>query len=359
MTRADGQILVLAHDAGGAELLAALLKAEGGGLDWTALTLAGAPAEAIFRRAGLPVLALPDAGQCAAQCAARLRATPWAAALYNPGWGEFPQGLVRRELLGRIPCAAVLDSWSDYRERFGHPEKDWERGLPDAIALCDPRALALAGELGLPRLARLRNRHLEAVLERIAARGRHCSAMTEGDLLFLSQTTADPGMNADGNGRFVYAGAHEGRVLADLLAHGPELLRRFGAARLRIRLHPSETACRHLDLLGRSGLPFAVEQARQADLVDSILAAQAVIGINTMALYTAWLCGRPTASLLPETALGRVLPLPPELLFANAAELLAADLAAMRPSAPDTFADAGLNDLLNLLRAGAPGRTPE
>lgn len=349
MTGADGQILVLAHDAGGAELLAALLKAEGGGLAWTALTLAGAPAETIFRRAGLPVLALADA----AQCAAHLRATPWAAALYNPGWGAFPQGLVERELLGRVPCAAVLDSWCDYLERFGHPVQGWERGLPDAIALCDGRALALAGELGLPRLARLRNRHLEALLERIAARGRHFSDMTEGDLLFLSQTTADPGISADGKGRFAYAGAHEGRVLADLLSHGPELLRRFDATRLRIRLHPSETACRHLDLLGHSGLPFAVEHARQADLVDSILAARAVIGINTMALYTAWLCGRPTASLLPEAALGRVLPLPPELLFANAAELLAASLAAMRPPAPDTFADAGLNDLLNLLQNGA------
>jgi hypothetical protein len=349
MTLSGDHILVLAHDAGGAELLASLLKADGAEFAWTAMTLAGAPAEAIFRRAGLPILALADA----AACEAHLRTISCNAALYNPGWGIFPQRLAERALLGRTPCAAVLDSWNDYRERFGHPAQDWERGLPDAIALCDPRALALARELRLPRLARLRNRHLEALLERIAARRQHFSSMRGGDLLFLSQTTADHGMSADGKGRFAYAGAHEGRVLADLLAHGPKFLQRFGTERLRIRLHPSETICRHLDMLVQSGLPFTIEQAGQADLVDSILSARAVIGINTMALYTAWLCGRPTASLLPDAALGRVLPLPPELLFPDAAALLRHSPAAMPPPRPETFADAGLTDLLNLLLHGA------
>ena len=363
------RILALIHDAGGAELFASLLRREQG-FAWSALTLAGAPAEAIFRRAGLGGLLHVCANQedCAAVVDAACINTAqhgnsgFDAVLYNPGWGPFPQRLVERCVLGRTPCVAVLDSWSDYRERFGHPDRGWEHNLPDAVATCDDRALALARELGLPRLARLRNHHFESLLERIAARKEQAPAQGR-DLLFLSQTTADPAMSANGHGRFVYAGALEEQVLQDLLAQGEAVCARYGVTGLRLRLHPSETACRHLDLLRASGLPFTVEQASQADLVDSILAAKAVVGINTMALFTAFLCGRPTASILPNPSLGRVLPLPPELLHASVAQWLRSPRETSTTNAAPlgTFPDAGLAALLNHLppaRSGADRALP-
>lgn len=358
------RILALIHDAGGAELFATLLRREGG-FAWTALTLAGSPAEAIFRRAGLDgllhVRKTPE--ECAAFIdAAQNRDNGFDAALYNPGWGPFPQRLVERSVLGRIPCAAVLDSWNDYRERFGHPGQGWEQNLPDAVAVCDGRALTLARELGLPGLARLRNHHFEDLLERIAARRGQAPAQGQ-DLLFLSQTTADSGMSANGHGRFVYAGALEGQVLRDVLAQREALTARYGITGLRLRLHPSETVCRHLDLLREGGLPFTVEQALQTDLVDSVLAARAVVGINTMALFTAFLCGRATASILPDPALGRVLPLPPELLHPSVAQWLRSPRETSTKDAPplDTFPDAGLDSLLNHLppaRSGADRALP-
>lgn len=355
------RILILAHDAGGAEVLAALLRREGCCCAWTVLTLAGSPAESAFGQACADADGRLQVLESQAACAAFVRAAQagpeaFDAALYNPGWGPFPQRLVEDGLLGRVPCAAVLDSWSDYRERFGYPDEGWERGLPERIALGDGRALALARELGLPRLARLRNHHMEGLLERIAAR-RLLSPPPGGDLLFLSQTTADPGMSANGNGRFVYAGGLEAQVLAELLARREDLAARFGVSALRLRLHPSETRCRHLDLLEQGGLPYRVERAQEADLVDSVLAARLVVGLNTMALFTAFLCGRPTASILPDPALGRVLPLPPGLLHASVAALLRSPGESSTTESPplELFPDAGLADLLNQLLPGQAG----
>lgn len=302
------KILVLANDAGGAAILSSLVRAERSGYDWTVIAPAGSPASRIFRDEDVQGrLLICEAGKLSPDFLASLGA---GLILFNPGWNQFPRDAIAGMNAAGARKVAVLDHWMDNRERFGFPAEGWRRNLPDFIAVTDSRAYQLAKAEGLPCLLKLKNYLVHDQLQRFAEIDRERRGKPDA-LLFLSQTVAAT-QNVDSGG-FTYIGENEEQVARSLFERFDALAVRFGVTRLKIRLHPAESQFRFAALAHENPqVPFEVELAHDRELLESIAGARLVVGMNSMALYTAYICGRPAVSVIPGPGIRCTLPLPAE-----------------------------------------------
>ncbi|PIT93554.1 hypothetical protein COU00_03730, partial [Candidatus Falkowbacteria bacterium CG10_big_fil_rev_8_21_14_0_10_43_11] len=132
-------VITVCHDAGGAEIISAYVKANNSKAKFVCLALG--PARKIFLRKKLGDLLiskkfdaeiifkkfLPDF---------LLTGTSWASGI------EFKY-VKQAKKLG-VKTAVYLDHWTNYRERFGYPRLGWENNLPEEIWVGDKYALELA-----------------------------------------------------------------------------------------------------------------------------------------------------------------------------------------------------------------------
>jgi hypothetical protein len=88
------------------------------------------------------------------------------------------------------------------------------------------------------------------------------------------------------------------------------MIRHAPARRLVVRLHPAEPRGKYDDLFARVGPAIDVRVSERATLLEDIAAVPIVIGIESMALVIAVLCGKKAISVFPD-ARGRCsLPFP-------------------------------------------------
>ena len=318
------EILVLANDAGGAELLSSLVAEEKDRHGWKVIVPAASPAQSIFEKKGLKGILSPwDPTAIKPENFSRyVENLVFDIVIYNPGWTAFPRVFVKDLHLGERKSVAVLDHWINYRERFGYPERGWQKTLPDFIAVCDGKAYDLASRRGLPSVVRIRNYHLCEQLEMFGRLPKE-KAANSGVLLFLSQTVGDALRKKDSKNGFRFIGDLERDVLEDIVENFEGLSSRFGIKKIKIRLHPSETGFKHTDILqADDAVTYELENSRDRDLLESIAGADLVVGMNSMALFTAYVCGKPSLSIIPGESLHCTLPLPPELCVNRISEVL-------------------------------------
>lgn len=318
------RILVTANDAGGAEMLAAMVVAERASYRWCLICRDDAPARRVYERCGLE------------QDLVVYRDTwpdlPHACdvALCNVGWRDVKDGMVDW-LRGTVPRnIGVLDNWVNYRERFGYPDPGWTDRLPHWMAACDGAAWSRARSLGFPRVARLRHYLLAGQL---AAWRRMGNPGPGTDLLWLSQIVQPRGGGALAGSPYQRYETAERNMLAQVMLRWPDVSARFGCSRLVIRRHPSAPAGLYEELGSDAQAPVHVEPPG-TDLLTSLVSSGTVLGFTSAALVTAWIVGRPAYSLVPEGPAGP-LPLP--------ACRFAPDVAGLLAETPDDGASATLD----------------
>lgn len=303
-------VAVVAHDAGAANHILAWLR--GSGADALLPSMAG-PALQVWRRerGDTPQLALE---QAVAGAQTVLTGTGWASDLEHEA-----RRLARRHGKHSI---AVLDHWTNYRERF---ERGGEQVLPDELWVSDAHALALARKL-FPAIPV--RQQPNAYLDGLVAEVRACEQAAAAAAAASAAGTAAAGSAAA-------AGSSAARVLyvlepirqawgelpepgefaaLDFFIAGLDRLELGPQVEIRLRPHPSDPSGKYDAWLARQnaippeGVTLALDGA--ATLAQALAWAGVVAGCQTYAMVVALAAGRRVASSVPPWAPPCVLPHP-------------------------------------------------
>ena len=249
--------MVVAHDAGGAELISSWLRRHP---EHKVSYRLDGPARAIFARK-LPGPFVEGGDHefvlCGSSVSSRLE-----------------RDAVRE---ARVRCAVWLDHWMNYPARFDE--------LPDELWVADEYAEAIAREtVPGPPVIVMGNPYLEDAAAEIAA-------LPAGDgTLYVTEPTSVAAERATGDP--LGWGYEERAALRAYLdtAPGP----------VRLRTHPSEPPGKYDE--------FGLEQSTGRSLAEDIAWASTVVGCDTMAMAVAVAAGRRVISVIPPG--GRELQLP-------------------------------------------------
>lgn len=266
-------VLVFAHDAGGAEVIAGYLKRRAGANDFR--VYAAGPAARTFLREGIVFARAPKAKDRIARIVSRHKDVSFL--LTATGW----MSGVERDALAvakenGIKTIVYLDSWNNYRERFGYPRASWQKRLPDELWVGDSSARVLAKSL-FPKTQKIRlvpNEYFRMIRVRYRALSR--SAPKPSAILFMSDAVAGTEQKLD-----------------ELIAHLDQTQKRL---RIIIRFHPADKRTRY-DSLIRKYSGTHIEKSNNADIVRDLIRARVVVGVETVALVAALAVGKKTISL--------------------------------------------------------------
>ncbi|HVK55668.1 MAG TPA: hypothetical protein VM532_11645 [Burkholderiales bacterium] len=286
-------LAVVAHDAGGANVIAALMTRHRDAFDW--LPVAAGPAVSIFTAAGFErVTQVPPDDE--EELVSVLATAKPKAVLTGTGW----QTLLERKAIHvarklKTPVASVLDHWVNYRQRFGFPG-DWLQNLPDAVLVGDRYAYAQACDDGFPRgrLVPVENPYLAGFLGNALQDPIDVRRSTDSlRVLFV----AEP-LNIQFAGETNRVAGVSELTVAEEIA---QVLSRLDlSASLVVRSHPSQPASRYAALLeSKHPIQIKLHDAVDCPLKDDIAAADVVVGVSSMALLVAAALGRPVIAYAP------------------------------------------------------------
>ncbi|MDC0156187.1 hypothetical protein OAK38_00330 [Verrucomicrobia bacterium] len=332
------RILVLANDAGGANLLKSLIYVEKDLASWTVSTPADSPASRILNELeDIDHLDLegPDP-------IAKIRSFRPDLVIFNPGWNSFPsEAIAGKDDLG-FPTAAILDHWIDYDKRLNEDDADF-------FIVCDKYAFKTASEASLSTILKLNNYHLI----NLAKLGDHYNGLAQSapDVLYISQTIGlhedfKSGIDYD----FTYHGLEEGKIIRQLLENFQDFSEQFQVTGIRFRLHPSETEFRHYQLVDKfPAIPTSIESSSSISLAESIANSRVVIGINSMAIYEAHLLGHPAFAIRPQPSTAINIPIPETQKLNRVTD---ADRNRLVTAEPNYYEEHPLHELLAIIRPG-------
>jgi hypothetical protein len=302
--RTKKKVLVVANDAGGAEIVSAYLLAKKEYI--SPHCIVRGPAARIFERKGLRkrILKTEDARGTLARF---------------PGISLVLTGTSARSALERdalraakergIRSAAYLDHWVGYRERFGYPRAGWRKTLPTELWVGDHFALRKARSLfgKKVRIRYVRNHFFDETITlyrraRMGARGRR-----NPTLMFVSQP------HSALRGPFA-KGTPDEIALLRRLCHRFALVPR--PPRILVRLHPAEKRRKYRNLARLFTHRLSIKESASASPWNEVARSSCIVGIDSMLLYLAALVGKKVVSISP-----RKLPFPPGSLITRVPSL--------------------------------------
>ncbi len=340
-------IIVILYDAGGAELLSSLVLNERASAHWKIAAPCDSPAYAILEKKNLLDLVTNDDINTLLNVPCPDRHTY---IFYSPGWNMDVTKSMRLAGENGYIRFSFLDHWIDYRERFGYPDADWQQSLPEHIVVSDSVAYKIASEYKFSGLLKLRNYHSLSQQEK-------CQELRARDyapcdtLLFISQTVHSPGENKN----FTYHGEDERKVLENIVLHLDFISECHNIKRINIRLHPSEKSYPNMDILQSvDNMEVSIEHSANRELLESISEASLVIGLNSMALFTAYTCGKPVVSIMPSDSAGTTLPLPDALCLHDSKDIcsISENQFCYNPDIIDFYPDILLENLFDHIDTG-------
>lgn len=270
-------LAVVCHDAGAANLIIAWLRCYAGELR---PCMAG-PARILWENA-FPENATFSLEDALDGAATLLSGTGWAS--------DIEHGARRLARTNGIRNIAVLDHWTNYRERF---ERDGELMLPDELWVADTDAEAEAWRCfpGLP-VRRLPNYYLERLVLDVATYHPAPACSDPRHILYVLEPVRQDWGRSGEPGEF--------QALAFFLESLPALGIDEGV-KIRLRPHPSDPPGKYDDWpLCHPNLDLAVEEG--GTLAEQIAWADWVVGCETFALVIAMQAGRIAVSVLPPWA---------------------------------------------------------
>lgn len=290
MTASPEICLIIAHDAGGAEVLSSYVRRTG----LRCLYVLQGPARKIFERklGNIETLPLDEA----------IRQADWV--LCGTSWQselEFDAIKLARALGKR--SVAFLDHWVNYRERF---ERKGELNLPDEIWVGDPIAAELAGKIfDLTPIRLVENPYFmdirEEVLTAPVVRSGNAKKLA---VLYVCEPVREHALRQHGDER--YWGYVEEDALRYFLANVSVLGK--PVERILIRPHPSEATNKYDWVKDEFDLPIVFGGAHT--LIEEIADSDVVAGCSSMAMVVGLLAGKRVISCIPPGGPRCVLPQP-------------------------------------------------
>ncbi len=266
-------VLVIAHDAGGGEIIAAYVKKHKGKINF--FSYVAGPAEKIFKREGLAYFSVPETRAGMKKLIGGLPSV--SCLLVGTGWMTHIEKIALEEAKrSGLTTKVYLESWSGYRERFGFPTKGWKKNLPDEIWIGDKYALALAKK-NFPKtnIRYIANEYFKNIRQRYNAKKNGGSSVSK--ILFLSN-----------------AAAGEEQVFQSLCEY---VLQKKISPIIRIRFHPADNRSRYNQIITNFKGVVRIELSHEKDIVRDFLQARTVIGTETVAMAGAVMAGIRTISV--------------------------------------------------------------
>ena len=282
-------IAAIAYDAGASELICAYIKAHQKSATWQIYAKKEEPFFSIATREKLQIRPLET-----------FTFKGIDALFIGTGWkvGEILHH-IREAKKCHIPTFAFLDHWSNYKKRFGYPDERWRENLPDFIVVSDDRAFDLAKKLDFDNIIQIKNYYLSKQIDNLPL------VESNKQLLFLSEPTQEVALKHYGNKG--YWGFSQYSALEDILEHFDF----FTCRGLSIRLHPSEKKHHYHKVLKKfPHIKYEIHDALLIPIERDLLRAKFIVGLDTMALYSAALMHKPLISYLPSNNREFLLPLP-------------------------------------------------
>lgn len=288
---ATKKIIVVCHDAGGAEIVSSYVRKHSERESF--LCYVAGPAQKIFARKGIPTVSLDrknflikDILSTQGKIKYLLCGSSWASNV------EKDFIFVAKEL--GITTVVYLDHWINYRERFGYPNKNWQKNLPEEIWVGDVYALKLAKQNYRSskdlKIKLVRNEYFKEVVEESHNQPAH--GLTT--ILFIGEPISEA-LN-------IYTDKKIPPVTEfDLLKKICETFhKRSSKVKVIIRLHPAESKDKYNALIKSFSRKIKVHVSREQYLVRDLARADVVIGMSSMALALAYVAGKKTMSVLPK-----------------------------------------------------------
>lgn len=297
------RILVVAHDAGGAQILGGLVKKYRRRYSWSGW-LSG-PAVDIFRQEGLSEGIKIFKKKSASSLDQDLLVASLDLVLTGTSWrSSLELDIIKRAQILRIKTASFLDHWCNYRERFGYPG-EWISNLPDFVFAGDPWAfrLALAEQFPRRRIQRIENPYFEnaALFARQAQTSKKQIKLGQRvKILYFSMPLSYRTLHK--HGRKDYWGFTEYDNVEDIL----KCIGKDQRFELRIRCHPSENPDKYAYLKKQDRV--TVTHLYENHLFKDCLWADITIGCETMALVIGLMMGRKAISYIPGKRMKPLLP---------------------------------------------------
>lgn len=278
-------IALVAHDAGGAEVVSSYARRQG----LTVLLVAEGPARAVFARKlpGSPLVSLDEA---IGACTSVLTGTS--------GMADLEVRAIAAARCAKKFTASFLDHWINYDMRFERPGLS---AMPDEVWVGDVHAEQIARRTWPSTTVRVVPNPYFADLKDEFAGFPPRPDSGPIDVLYVTEPIRTYAL-AQGHER------HYGYVEDDALRYFLANLNVLGAPvrGIHIRPHPSEEPARYD--WARSETTVPVETRRTAALVEDIGRSDVVAGCESMALVVALLAGRRVVSCIPPGGLPCRLP---------------------------------------------------
>lgn len=295
------RVLVVSHDAGGAEVVSAYVSHYQRKYDFHCF-VAG-PALNVFKKRRLERYFVSGLGVETAggvldkidEIDFVLTATSWSSRVEL----QFLDEAKKRG----IYTAAYLDHWTNYRERFGYPNKQWKKNLPDEIWVGDRDALVLAKQFGFPNIKLVPNQHFLEILSkirklRVNRKKQESSVQIRRNILFISEPVALGAEKMFGEPR--YWGFTEQEVLL-MICRSAECynLSHPSHCKIIIRPHPSDLPHSYGDVIDAYKKKVEIVYSKNRDLVTDINRADLVVGMESVALVIGLLAKKRVISIIP------------------------------------------------------------
>ncbi len=297
------KIAVFSFDAGGSELIASLQESKKDKYTFYNFSEPSAPFLKILKDDNITIESSPK------KIISKLQEIQPDLIMTGTGWQSETYNIFLQ--YGKehdIPTVSLIDHWTPYKKRF-------TRQLPDYLATFDEKSTALALEEGFEHVVQLKNYHLLHLQKRFEK----INTPQSNQLLFLTEPTAEVAKKRFNESR--YWGFDELDVFEEVknFATKQEL-------QLLIRLHPSDTKTRYQKLDPNAHFSSNT-------LLEDIAASEVIIGIDTVALYYAYLFGKKAIALMPTQKRDVVVPIPNSNILTTLQNLNISDIKRASPSA--------------------------
>jgi len=289
---AKRNILVVCHDAGGAEVVSAYVKKNIS--EYSFKCVAIGPAEKIFKRKGLSRVMIykPEAN-------ALLNKEDYFQMVLCGTSGEsskLESVFIKKAKSTGIKSIAYLDHWINYKERFGYPSKNWQKNIPDELWVADNYALILAKKLfKKTKIKLVKNLYLKEIKREYNKEKRKFKLKPQ-NILFMSEPLGTARSSNKLSDEHVILENIFNRVSEDNNAH-----------HLVIAYHPKEKKDKYDALIKKYKNKITIQKQSKSRTKD-LVRAKLVIGMKSMALVVALMCGKKVISYLPGKADVCILP---------------------------------------------------
>lgn len=286
------RILVVSHDAGGAEVVSAWIKKNK--IHQYSYCLHG-PAQSIFSRK-LPGIKILDCNE--------LDLSRFDLVLTGTSWSsELERRMILQAKENGVKSAAYLDHWVNYRERFGYPSRTWLENLADEIWCGDEYAMKICRNCGIPerKLRLVENEYFARIKEEAEA---YKNDVTSNSILYICEPVGEH-MKKEHGDEF-YLGYDEFSAMEYFFK---TLLRSSMLSyRITVRLHPSEKGVKYDHIIKPFKKDLKIEITHDTHLYEDIQRAETVVGCESMALVVALHLNKKVFTVIPKNGVQCRLP---------------------------------------------------